>query len=96
MKKRVENYDTILRLRETQPGDWEKLPVETKLRALEHGARQRSLAELGYERDEYMEGLLIMQAEQPHVFKTLSPALRIAVGRYGQIKSECEVKRRAA
>ena len=95
MRKTVD-YAAILLLCKRQPKDYEKLPAETKLRALEFEARQRSLAELGYERDEYMESLLTMQAEQPHIFKVLSPALRIAVGRYGQVKSKCAAEKRAA
>ena len=96
MKKRVENYAAILHLRDTQPDDYERLPVETKLRALEFEARQRSLAELGYERDEQMEALLIMQTENPKVFKSLSLGLQIAVSRYAQVKSKCEARNQAA
>lgn len=94
--KKQPDWKMILRLRRTQPEAFEALAPETRLQALEFEARQRSLAELGYARDERMEGLLILQRDKPKVFASLSLGERIAVGRYAQIKSDCEARNKAA
>lgn len=46
-----------------------------------------------FERNDYLENLLVMQRDKPHVFKTLSLALRISVGRYAELKSKHEAEK---
>ena len=46
-----------------------------------------------FERNDYLESLLRLRAEKPHVFKTLSPALRISVGHYAELKSKSEARK---
>jgi hypothetical protein len=46
-----------------------------------------------FESNEYMESLLRLQAEKPEVFKTLSPALRISVDRYAELKANQDAEK---